>query len=123
MSTDPIVWRHTWPEGGADFVASIAGGRIGRIQKTHPDAIERREWVWYLGYRPWSGIPKQGRVHTKQEAVEAIRASLDAETRWLAERGKPLMLERADQGPDPQLDWLRPPLTLVISQDVPWPEG
>jgi hypothetical protein len=117
----PIVWRHTWPERGPDFVASIAGGRIGRIHKSHPDHIAQREWVWSLAYRPRTRIPMQGRVHTKQEAAEAIRSSLNAEMRWHAERNVPLLLDRAEPGPDPRLDWMRSPVRLVIGRDVPWP--
>ncbi|TNC14942.1 hypothetical protein FF100_05040 [Methylobacterium terricola] len=119
----PIVWRHTWPERGPDFVASIAGGRIGRIHKTHPDAIAHREWVWSLAYRPRSRIPMQGRVHTKQEAADAIRASLGIEMQWLAKQSQPLSLRPADPGPDPRLDWMRPPVRIIIGRDVPWPEG
>lgn len=71
------------------------------------------------------GLGSQNRAgsHTKREAVDAVRASLDAEIRWHAERGKPLMLDRADKGPNPMTDCLRGPLTLDIGRDVPWPEG
>ncbi|AWB21264.1 hypothetical protein DA075_10360 [Methylobacterium currus] len=123
MSDGPIIWRHTWPERGPDFVAILAGGQLGRIYKTHPDGLGRREWVWSLTYPAATRLTKAGRAASKAEAVEAVRAGLDEALRWHAERDQPLLLWRDEKGPDPMTDWLRGPLRLVIGQDVPWPEG
>lgn len=123
MTANPITWRHTWPERGPDFVASIAGGSFGRIYRTHPDALRGHEWVWSLTYPAATRLQKQGRAASKAEAADAVRAGLDEALRWHSERGEPLLLNRADPGPDPRLDWLRPPVRIVVGQDVPWPEG
>ncbi|MGF3025528.1 hypothetical protein ACQVP2_22220 [Methylobacterium aquaticum] len=118
----PITWRHTWPERGPDFVAVVAGGRFGRVHKTHMDGLNQGEWVWSLTYPAATKLAKAGRVRTKDEAASAVRAGLDAALRWHAERAQPLLLWRDDRGPDPRLDWLRGPLSLVVGRDVPWPE-
>ncbi|KMO33304.1 hypothetical protein VQ02_21140 [Methylobacterium variabile] len=123
MTANPITWRHTWPERGPDFVAVVAGGRFGRIHKTHPGRLQGYEWVWSLTYPAVTGLPKQGRAKTKQDAADAVRAGLNDALRWHAERGEPLLLNRADAGPDPRRDWMRPPVRIVVGQDVPWPEG
>jgi hypothetical protein len=123
VTADPITWHHTWPERGPDFIAVVAGGSFGRIYKTHPDGLGQREWVWNLTYPAATRLTKAGRAKTKAEAAEAVRRGLDEALRWHAERGQPLLLDRADKGPDPRLDWLRGPLCLIIGQDVPWPDG
>ena len=69
------------------------------------------------------GAAEAGRAASKAEAVDAVRRGLDEALRWHAERGQPLLLWRDDKGPDPRLDWMRGPLSLVIGRDVPWPDG
>jgi len=120
---NPIVWRHTWPERGPDFVATVADGQFARIYKFHPDHIRGYEWVWCLTYPAATRLTKRGRAETKAEAAEAVCRGLEEALRWHVEREQPLLLWRDDKGPDPRLDWLRGPLTLVIGRDVPWPEG
>ncbi|UHC17837.1 hypothetical protein LRS73_08225 [Methylobacterium currus] len=124
MTSDPITWHRTWPERGPDFVAVVAGGQLGRIYKTHPDGLGRREWVWSLTYPAATRLTKAGRAASKAEAVEAVRAGLDEALRWHAERGQPLSLWRHGLTPEEQTDWrMREPLKLIIGRDVPWPEG
>ncbi|WP_125901293.1 hypothetical protein [Methylobacterium indicum] len=119
----PITWRHTWPERGPDFLAVVCGGQFARIYKTHPDHIHGLEWVWSLTYPAATRITKQGRAKTKEEAAEAVRPSLDEALRWHVERGQPLLLTQDGHGPDPRRNWMRPPVRIVVGQDVPWPEG
>lgn len=127
MTDSPITWRHTWPERGPDFVAVVAGGSFGRIYKTYPDRLQGYEWVWSLIYPAVTGLPKQGRARTKQDAVDAVHAGLNDALRWHAERGEPLLLRRFRTGeerlagPQPPSD--REPLRLVVGQDVPRPDG
>jgi hypothetical protein len=120
---DPLTWRHTWPEKGPDFVATVAGGQFARIFKTHPDHTAGREWVWCLTYPAATRLPKQGRAATKEEAAKAVRRGLDEALRWHAERGQPLLLFPDGSGPDPRLDWMRPPVRIEVGRDVPLPEG
>ncbi|WP_298967715.1 hypothetical protein [uncultured Methylobacterium sp.] len=117
-----IVWRHTWPKGGPDFVAVVAGGTFARIQKDQDNGLREGQWGWNALYPAATGLLKGGRAKTKQEAVEAVRAALDQALRWHAERDTPLLLFPHDD-PDPMTAWQRGPLRIVVGQDVPWPEG
>ena len=123
MTSSPITWRHTWPERGPDFLAIVRGGQFARIYRTHPDHLQGHEWVWSLTYPAVTGLTKTGRARTEAEAADAVRAGLDEALRWHAERDQPLLLWRADRGSDPQLDWARGPVRIVVGRDVPWPDG
>ncbi len=120
---DPISWRHTWPERGPDFLAVVMGGQFGRIYRTHPDRTHGLEWVWNLTYPAATRLAKQGRAATKQAAADAVRRGLGEALRWHAERRQPLLLFQDGEGPDPRLDWMRPPVRIVVGRDVPWPDG
>lgn len=123
MTADLISWRHTWPERGPDFLAVVYGGQFARIHKTHPDHTHGYEWVWSLTYQAATGLTKQGRSKTKEEAADAVRRGMDEALIWHAERGQPLLLRLDGESDTPHLDWMRPPVRIVVGRDVPWPEG
>lgn len=100
LSAPRLEWRRTWPDSRNDFVlnAHHASGlieNVGRIhycEVAHHTADDYGLWYWSMYTNP--GQPrfvvkpkwtKSGRCHTRQEAVDALKASWAREEAWRAE--------------------------------------
>lgn len=88
---DAEVWRYT-SEPGPDFTLEVRGQIIGRVHRidTMPASATAR-WSWTITcVRQFVGMTKPSRTesgfrHTKEEAVEALRAAWALERDWRAE--------------------------------------
>ncbi|CAO4156510.1 hypothetical protein GPNCGGLF_LOCUS4927 [Methylorubrum aminovorans] len=91
MVSDPDaeVWRHTF-EPGPDFVLEVRGEIIGRVHRNDTIPAPPR-WFWTVTcVRQFVGMTKPSKTesgfrHTKEKAVEALRAMWALERDWRAE--------------------------------------
>jgi len=89
--TDPDaeVWRHTF-EPGPDFTLEVRGIVVGRIYRNDSIPAPPR-WYWTITcVRQFVGMTKPSKTesgfrHTKEEAIEALRAAWALERNWRAE--------------------------------------
>ncbi|MFD6316935.1 hypothetical protein [Methylorubrum thiocyanatum] len=89
--TDPDaeVWRHTF-EPGPDFSLEVRGIVVGRVYCNDTIPAPPR-WYWTITcVRQFVGVTKpsksdSGFRHTKEEAIEALRAAWVLERDWRAE--------------------------------------
>ena len=69
-----LTWQHTWPEGGADFIARPNGGYTRVYKRTDTTEPEK---IWFWTAANWRSLGT-GFAATKRDACEA------AEAAWLA---------------------------------------
>lgn len=92
--TDPDaeVWSHTF-EPGPDFTLEVRGIVVGRIYRNDTIPAPPR-WYWTITcVRQFVGMTKPSKTdsgfrHTKEEAIEALRAAWALERDWRAEMRK-----------------------------------
>ena len=99
----PLSWSYTWGRRQPDFVAHEDGWQVARIYKASAPPGQP-EWFWAVdavgrGERFPEAI--SGRVHTKREAVERVRATWAAAKAWSAENRVPLFVGARLREADP----------------------
>lgn len=103
--TDPDaeVWRHTF-EPGPDFTLEVRGIVVGRVYRNDTIPAPPR-WYWTITcVSQFVGVSKRSKTdsgfrHTKEEAIEALRAAWALERDWRAEMRK--LTARDDGGMSP----------------------
>lgn len=71
-----LAWRHTWPEGGADFTASIPNDPDGyaRVYR-RSDAATHPDGAWYWTATAGGRSAGAGYAGSKRAACEAAEGA------------------------------------------------